>query len=71
MDFNFFIEWAFYGIISLSAIMGIKILTQLRDAIDKLNIKVARILEKTSWHEKELESQNKRINKLEERINRM
>jgi len=71
MDFNFFIEWAFYGIISLSAIMGIKILTQLRDSIDKLNIKVARILEKTSWHEKELDNQNKRINKLEERINRM
>lgn len=66
MDFTMFVEWGFYGIISLSVMIGVKILSQLKNSINSLNIQVARILEKSSWHEKELMRHEGRLTKLEE-----
>jgi hypothetical protein len=61
MEFVKFVEWAFYGIVSGCAIYLVTILSSIKDSIDKLNINMAVIIEKTHYHEK-------RIEKLEEKI---
>ena len=61
MDFTKFVEWAFYGIIGGCSVYLVTIISGIKDSIDKLNINMAVIIEKTSSHEK-------RIEKLEEKI---
>lgn len=43
MDFSKFIEWAFLGIISGSAIFAVGILSSLKNSVNELNNKIATI----------------------------
>ena len=52
MDFHQFMEWAFLGIISFASLYAVTILAALKKSIDQLNIKIAEVIEKSSWHEK-------------------
>ncbi len=61
MDFAKFVEWTFYGIIGGCSVYLVSIISGIKESIDKLNINMAVIIEKTSSHEK-------RIEKLEEKI---
>lgn len=65
MEFNNFVEWVFYALLSGAVIYGVGILKGLKNAVETLNVSVATIIEKTSWHEKELERLDKRIRDLE------
>jgi len=62
MDFVKFVEWVFYGVIGGCSIYLVTIISGIKESIDKLNINMAVIIEKTHYHEK-------RIEKLEEKIN--
>ncbi len=61
MDFTMFMQWAFLGIIS----GGVVAMFQLKNSVQQLNDRVLILVEKTIWHEKELEKHEMRISKLE------
>lgn len=61
MDFPKFIEWAFYGIVGGSSVYLVSIISGIKESIDKLNVNMAIIIEKTSNHER-------RIEKLEDKV---
>lgn len=54
LEFAQFIEWVFYGVVSGGVIIAVKILGDMTDSINQLNIKMAILIEKTSNHETEL-----------------
>jgi hypothetical protein len=65
MSFVEFVQWCFYGLISGALIYGVNTLKSLKESVDTLNISVGRIVEKTQWHEKELERLHDRVKDLE------
>ena len=67
-NFEQFIVWTFYGVVSFSAIFGVKVLTKLTQSIDQLNIKMAEILQTSAWHEKTLDRHENKIQDLKETI---
>lgn len=68
VEWQKFVEWLFYALISGVAFYGVSILSRLKESVDKLNATVATILEKTTWHEKEITRLEKRIDTLETKI---
>lgn len=60
-----FVSTAFIAMIGWLGASAISVLKSLKDSVDELNIKVGSIIEKTAWHEKELERHNQRIDRLE------
>lgn len=66
MEFSQFIQWAFYGFISFGAYSAIKILGELKDNVSLLNEKLAVVLEKTAWHEKQIMDHGDRLKTVEE-----
>lgn len=66
MEFNQFIQWAFYGFISFGAYTAVNTLGQLKDSVNELNEKLAVVLEKTAWHEKQIMDHGDRLKTVEE-----
>lgn len=64
MNFENFIQWAFYSVISGVAIAAVSILRDMNKSIQLLNVNFAVLLTKS-------ESQDKRIDKHDERIERL
>jgi hypothetical protein len=65
MEFKDFIEWAFPALIAGAVIYGVDLLRQLKNSIDALNVNVGTLVERSAWHEKELEKLDARLSKLE------
>lgn len=59
------VDWAVKGLLGAVCIQAVRILSQMKVSIDALNKKVATIIERTSWHSKELDKLEKRIERLE------
>lgn len=55
-DYSQFVSWAFQGLLGAAVIYAASTLAKLRDSVDELNLKMATIIEKMSWHEKEIET---------------
>ena len=55
MQFSEFLTWGFTGLISGILIYGVKVLQDIKSSVEQLNERMATIIEKTSWHEKEME----------------
>jgi hypothetical protein len=66
-DFQSFVQWGFYAICTGALAYGVSILNKLRESVEQLNGNMVRLLEKTEWHEKELERLDGRIAQLEHR----
>jgi hypothetical protein len=66
-DWANFFDWAAKGILGGICMYGVHILSQMKNSIDSLNEKVARIIERTEWHSKELEKLEERIITIERR----
>lgn len=62
MQFNDFVQWAFYGFVTLLALDLKSVIKELKDSVVSLNINMATVIEKMAGHEK-------RIEKLEEKQN--
>jgi hypothetical protein len=65
MEFSAFIEWVFYAAVSGSAIVGVRMLSNLNHSIQELNTKVGIIIERTEWLERGLEHHEARLSRLE------
>lgn len=68
MKFDEFLSWGFTGLISGILIYGVKVLQDIKSSVEELNERMATIIEKTSWHEKEMERLNGKIEMIELRI---
>lgn len=68
MQFSEFLTWGFTGLISGILIYGVKVLQDIKSSVEQLNERMATIIEKTSWHEKEMERLNGKIEMIELRI---
>jgi hypothetical protein len=55
MDFQEFAKWLFYGLMGGVGTYGVYILNQMKDSVEKLNINVAVVIERTENHEKRLD----------------
>lgn len=64
-DFQDFVVWVFYGVLSGSAILVVKILGQVKDEMGHLNEKIATLLERTEGHQKMLDDHEYRVRDLE------
>lgn len=70
MDWASFADWMLKGLMAGVLVYGVRMLGGMKDSMDELNKKMAAIIEKTSWHEKELDRQGSRITHLEDRLPR-
>lgn len=70
MDWSSFADWALKALMAGVLAYGVKVLTQMRKSLDRLNEKVATIIEKTAWHQKELDRHDQRLSLIEERLPR-
>jgi hypothetical protein len=68
MKFDEFLSWGFTGLISGILIYGVKVLQDIKSSVEQLNERMATIIEKTQWHEKEMERLNNRISAIELRV---
>ncbi len=55
MEFQEFVRWMFYGLMGSVGTYGVYILNQMKDSVEKLNINVAVVIERTENHEKRLD----------------
>lgn len=65
MNYLQFFEYIFYGLLSFCALYITSTLSKLKDSVDKLNGNFATLIEKTTWHEKQLDKLEDRLNNLE------
>jgi len=68
VKFDEFLSWGFTGLISGILIYGVKVLQDIKASVEELNERMATIIEKTSWHEKEMEKINGRIDNMERNL---
>lgn len=62
-----FADWASKAFLGGVCVYGVNVLTQMKNSIDSLNDKVARLIERTDWHSRELEKLDHRISKIEDK----
>lgn len=60
-----FIQWGLQALLGGAVVYAAAKLSKITDSVDDLNKSIATILERTSWHEKELNKQDDRISSLE------
>lgn len=65
MEFSNFLTWGFTGLLSGILVYAVKVLTDIKKSVEELNERMATIIEKTFWHEKEMEKMSARINAIE------
>lgn len=65
MTVEAWVAWAFQGVITGAIIYGVTEIKGLRTSIESLNIQLARIIERTGSHEKEIDKHDERIRALE------
>lgn len=65
MEFSNFLTWGFTGLLSGILVYAVKVLTDIKRSVEELNERMATIIEKTFWHEKEMEKMSARISSLE------
>ena len=68
MEFSNFLTWGFTGLLSGILVYAVKVLTDIKRSVEELNERMATIIEKTAWHEREMEKMSNRIVLLENKL---
>lgn len=68
MEFSNFLTWGFTGLLSGILVYAVKVLTDIKLSVEELNERMATIIEKTAWHEREMEKMSNRIVLLENKL---
>ena len=64
-DWTHFFDWASKGVISFVCTYGVHVLSKMHHSIVSLNQKMAKLLERTEWHSKELKKLDVRVTRIE------
>ena len=67
LEYSQIVTWVFYAMATVIGGGVLNILRKLTSSVEELNIKMAVLIEKTAYHEKELEKHDNRIGALENR----
>lgn len=59
------VAWAFFGVMGGVVIFGVSVMSRISESIATLNVQVAEVVRTISYHEKELDSHEGRIQVLE------
>lgn len=54
IQWNEFAQWVFYGLIGFAAVYVARTMELLRRSVEKLNVRIAVVIEKTTNHEKRI-----------------
>jgi uncharacterized protein Yka (UPF0111/DUF47 family) len=68
MEFSHFIEWAFYGLISATAVYIASTIGKMKQSIEELNVTFAREIEKLSSVKNAIEKHERHLDKLDDRV---
>lgn len=66
-QFEKFVDWGFMALLSGGVAYAARFLSKLQTSVAKLNEQIATILERTSWHQREIENHEHRLSSLEGR----
>lgn len=66
-DWNNVLDWAAKAVLGLIISQGVKVLSEMKKSVDKLNVQVGTIIERTDWHSKEIDRLDARVNRMEVR----
>lgn len=66
-DWNNVLDWLAKAFIGVVISQGVRILSEMKKSVDKLNVQVGQIIERTEWHSKEIDKLDTRVNRLEVR----
>ena len=66
-DWNIILDWIAKAVLCVIVSQGVKILSDMKKSVDKLNVQVGTIIERTEWHSKEIDRLDTRMNRLEVR----
>lgn len=69
-DWPNYFDWVIKALIGAVCAYGVHILDQMRRSIDTLNESMAKIVERTEWHTKEIEKLDERVQRVEVKIKR-
>lgn len=67
-DFGHFIDRSFWALLTAAAVYGASQLKTVSESVEKLNIKMGVIIEKISNAEKRLDTQDRRMERIEDLI---
>lgn len=54
IQWNEFAQWVFYGLVGFAAVYVARTMELLRRSVEKLNVRIAVVIEKTTNHEKRI-----------------
>lgn len=66
-DWNIVLDWVAKAALGVIISQGVRILSKMKDSVDKLNVQVGQIIERTEWHSKEIDRLDTRVNRIETR----
>jgi prefoldin subunit 5 len=66
MEWDIFVDWMLKALLGGVVLHGVHILSEMKKSIDALNNKMAKIIERTEWHSKEIDRLDQRMTRLEE-----
>lgn len=66
-DWKLLLEWLMKALLGGVVTYGVHVLGGVKSSIDTLNIQVAKVIERTEWHSKEIERLDTRMHRVEMR----
>jgi hypothetical protein len=69
-DWSNYFDWAMKASMGAVGAYGVHILGQMKRSIDELNQSMAKIIERTEWHTKEIERLDERVQRVEVKVKR-
>jgi len=62
VDYNQLVNWIFFGVVGFCFVNAVRVLGSLKVSIDELNIKMATIITRITYHEKSIEDIKQELN---------
>lgn len=67
MEYSNFVQWAFFGLLGYGFMKISSVLSDLTKSVERLNEKLAGLLEKSAWHERNINELHDRVRVIEKK----